>query len=250
VDRFRAGRASAVDSVESVLKRCWCWYLTNRQNCMELHEELAAVCAIFGDEVVVIDNCSCRVSLKRLIVEVAWSSPNQLPCVKVNDNSFARHVEAVLGAAAPGDAVVFDLIERLREAERDAEAEESAAAAAEAVDVKSEVHAKRDKQRTQEKKSGAKKNNNNTNNKTNNPGGGGSSSKPKDGKPKPNNDKSSSTYNKPQPRKQTESVFVPHAILSADQENRLATLLRLDEADVPSANVGGSIGLLLFFGGN
>ena len=201
---------------------------------MELHEELSAVSAIFGDEVEVIDSSSCRVKLKTFAVHVVWST-DALPKVSVSDASFEHHVHAVLSSASIGDAVIFDLLERLREAEKEAEHAALDAKALPIAAAAAPVAKKMQNKPKNPKRADASKNNTNNNSNTSSNNKKNADSKSEKGR-----------FNKPQqnsaaPRK-TDHVYVPGAILSAEQENRLAALLRLDEADIPSAAGGaGSI---------
>ncbi len=194
-----------------------------------------ALSAVYGDMVTVLGSNSCRIVLSRVAVEVVWCV-DALPHVTVSEAALAHHAEEVLRGAVVGDAIVFELVERVREAENAlAAAEEQATASAAVAETPKKSEAKKPKphdKRTGQKPAGDRKSKSGGAGGGSSGGGGGGG-----GGGKANAHHKQST--KPQKEKAAAPVVVMNNILAPDQENRLAVLLKLDESDnVPPPGFG------------
>lgn len=209
---------------------------------MELNEELGAISAIFGDVVEVLDSSSCNVRLESLVVNVVWGASTELPRITVSEQAFAVLVESEMRSANPGDAIVFDLLEKLREAEKKLIEQKDMV---ENVSVEAVKHPQKPKEKQQKKNTNQKQGKDKRSG-----GGGGSGGRGGDGQggmagggrggQSKGGQGSKSQQDKPvhqtKPKKSSSVGYVPGAIFTGEQENRLAALLRLDEAEMPSSS--------------
>jgi hypothetical protein len=194
---------------------------------MELHEELGAISAIFGDVVEVLDSSSCNVKLESLVVNVVWSS-SSLPRFALSDNSFESVVALELQAANIGDPIVFEVLEKLKSAIEQRAIEEQKKTETTVSAVVSTTQPRKEKGKGQKPKSkknpGEKRSD----------GGGGGVGRGGGVKSETARGDHRQQQQKKAPEKKTSSPYVPGAIFSGEQESRLVALLRLDEADMPA----------------